>query len=145
MDNGNAQTPPDQEFPDWKVTLPELPPYPDEAEGWHAIDLKLATRALNLRNRISGSQGLISSTIEFSDDELGDTLDEEAAGRGLEAWEIAVALRRGHGLDVAELTWDFVDSLQVARRNAEQSKTEARERSAPLIAAAGDDATVDLP
>jgi hypothetical protein len=133
LDNGNVQTPPDEEFPNWSVKLPDLLPYPDDTEGWHAIELKLAGRVLNFRNRVSGSQGVILSTAEFSEDELGDTLDAEAAGRGLEAWEIAVALRRRHGVDAVELIWDFIDSMQVALRSAERSKKEAAESRAALF------------
>lgn len=128
--NDNAQTLPDQEYPEWDVTLPGLPAYPDDAEGWQAIDLRLAARALNLRNRITGSQDIIASTIEFSEDDLGDTLDEHASERGLEAWEIAVALRRKHGLDPVELIWDFVDSMQRTLQKARDAKAERRERNA---------------
>jgi hypothetical protein len=132
MDNGNAQTPPDQEFPEWNVKLPELPQYPNDAEGWRAIDLQLAASALDLRNRISGSQADISSTIEFTVDELGETLDQQAAGRGLEAWEIAVALRRRHGVDPVELTWDFVEYMKNALQSAEEGLKEARDINSAL-------------
>src|SRR4051794_11613253 len=35
--NKNAQTRPDEEFPDWDVNLPELAPYPDDGDGWRAL------------------------------------------------------------------------------------------------------------
>ena len=59
QDNRNAQTLPDEEYPAWDVTLPELGTYPDEGEGWRAIDRKLAGRCLDLRNRILESQSAI--------------------------------------------------------------------------------------
>jgi hypothetical protein len=46
-DNATARQSADEQFPDWKTKLPELPPYPDDAEGWRAIDRKLAGRCLN--------------------------------------------------------------------------------------------------
>jgi hypothetical protein len=52
---------------------------------------------------------------------------------GLEAWEIAVALRRRHGVDAVELIWNFIDSMQVALRSAERSKKEAAESRAALF------------
>ncbi len=134
-DNANAEHPPDQEFPVWNVELPTLPLYPDDPEGWKAIDLRLAARALNLRNRIDESQGFIKSTIEFTMDDLEHTLHEHAGGRGLEAWEIAVALRRRHGLDPVELIWDFPKTLERAHRGAVEALKEKAERSAALAQA----------
>jgi hypothetical protein len=135
-DNASAQHPPDQEFPDWKTKLPELPPYPDDVEGWRAIDLKLAARALNLRNRIDGSQGFIYSTIEYTMENLEHALDEHSAGRGLEAWEIAVALRRKHRLDPVELIWDFRETLDRTYRGGIEARKDDEERSA-MMARAG--------
>lgn len=131
--NSNAETPPDQEFPDWDIKLPELPAYPEDAEGWHAIDLSLAARVLNLRNRISGSQGLILSSVEFSEDELGETVDEEVGERGLEAWEIAVALRRKHGLEPVKPIWDFLEMMETAMHAARKTKDKNRERNAAFF------------
>ena len=133
--NGNADTPPDQEFPNWAVKLPKLPPFPDDAEGWHAINPKLAGRTLNLRNRINGSQGVIASTIEFTSQELGEILDLHAAGRGLEAWRIAVDLRREHKLDAVDLIWDFVEGMENTLQGAEQNLKDMQERSLALFAA----------
>lgn len=133
--NGNADTPPDQEFPNWDVTLPELPPYPDDVEGWHAIDIKLAGRTLNLRNRINGSQGIIASVINFTEHELGETLDMHAAGRGLEAWRIATDLRRENKLDAVDLIWDFVETMENALQAAESNLKAMQESNLALFAA----------
>jgi hypothetical protein len=133
--NSNAQTRDGEQFPDWDITLPKLPPYPEDAEGWHAIDLKLAARALNLRNRIDGSQGVIHSSIEYTEDELEHDLDEQAAARGLEAWDLAVAFRRKHGLEQVDLVWDYVEGMRATLASAIATKKEIRERSAALMAA----------
>ncbi len=47
-------------------------------------------------------EGIINSTIEYSMDDVGDTPDEQAAEGGLEAWKLAVALRRRHGVEDAD-------------------------------------------
>jgi hypothetical protein len=117
------------------VKLPELPPYPDDPEGWQALDLKLASRALSLRNRIAGSQGMIRSTWEHAEDELGEELDEQAGGRGLEAWKIAVDLREKYKLEPVELIWDFRDMMQGALEGAKRIKKKNREWSDELIEA----------
>lgn len=117
-----------------ECSLPKLLPYPEETEGWHAIDLNLASRALNLRNRIDGSQGLIRSSIEYTPDELEHDLDEQAAARGLEAWDLAVALRKKHGLNQVELIWDFVDGMRNTLASAIQSKKEIRDQGLALMA-----------
>lgn len=121
IENDNLEPPsPEQEFPDWNLKLPDLPSYPDDAEGWRAIDLQLAARALNLRNRISGSQGIIFANREHTPEELGRVTDEEAAERGLEAWEIAVALRRKHGLDPIGPIWDFIGRLERSQKEVKE-------------------------
>jgi hypothetical protein len=121
-ENGNAETPPDHEFPDWTVKLPELPVLPDDADGWLAIDRPLADRCLNLRNKIHASQKVIDGTGEFTPDELGDTLDEEAAARGLEAWKLALELRRKHRLTPADTVYDFAERLEGVLRETGMKK-----------------------
>lgn len=39
---------PSSQYPDWHIELPLLAPYPDDAEGWRAIDHRLADRCLSL-------------------------------------------------------------------------------------------------
>lgn len=132
--NENAQTPPDEEYPAWDTGLPALPLYPDDAEGWRSIDRRLAGRCLNLRNKIDGSQGLIRSTIEFSEDYLGDTITLQAAERGKEAWDLAVALRRKHRIERADTVWDYADHLGRSIHSANRSMKEQNSRSAGLLA-----------
>lgn len=126
-ENAIAEHRPDEEFPEWKTKLPPLPPYPDDPEGWKSVDLKDAARALNFRNRIDGSQGVISATIEFSTQDLGETLNEHASGRGLEALELARTLRRKHGLGPVELIWDFQDTLARTHAKAVEQQKKNRE------------------
>ncbi len=130
--NSNAPELPDYPYPAWNTDLPELAPYPAEADGWHAIDVKLAARALALRNRIVGSQGIIDGTAEYAEQDLEETLDEHAAARGQEAWALANDLRRAHKVPPFEPVWDFTEALKSAQRSAEHAKSE-REK---LIAAA---------
>jgi hypothetical protein len=40
---------------------------------------------------------------------LGYVLDEQAAARGLEAWRIAVDLRKIYGIGPIELEWNYPD------------------------------------
>ena len=136
--NDNADTPPDEEFPAWNVTLPTLPSYPDDTDGWRAIDRKLAGRCLNLRNKIDGSQGLIRSTIEFSEERLGDVLKAQAAERGKEAWDLAVALRRKHRIEQADTVWHFPDHLEQSLENANRSMRESNSDRAKFAAAMAD-------
>ncbi len=112
----------EDEFPAWTVRLPELPPYPDDIDGWRAIDRELAGKCLNLRNRIASSQGSINSTIEFDMYGLEDELNEQASGRGIEAWELAAALRSRHNIEAPDMIWDFISVMRDCRRHAAESK-----------------------
>jgi len=77
-------------------------------------------------------------------DDLGDTLDEQAAGCGLEARKLAAALRRKHqavlwrtlatairlkhGVGEVNTGWDYAEHLESTLRRAEKAKEERRER-----------------
>jgi hypothetical protein len=132
--NANADHEPDEEFPNWKTQLPELPPYPDDVEGWRSLDLTLSDRCLNLRNRITASQDIISSTIEWDMDSLEDALNEHAAGRGIEAWDIAAALRKKYGLKEPDKVWDYVGALRANHVEALKSKEESAKARAKFAA-----------
>lgn len=134
--NYNANAPHnsrEDEFPAWKVHLPDLPEYPDDAEGWSALDKKLAMRCLGLRNKIVGSQGIISSYVEHDIDGLEDALNEQAATRGLEAWEIAMKFRRKYTIAAADTVWDFTEGLERTLRNAKKSAQDRAETQAEFM------------
>jgi hypothetical protein len=131
--NANAQPDPDSEFPAWDVTLPELPPFPDDADGWRAIDRGLAGRCLNLRNKIHGSQAMINDIIEHALYDLGNTVARQGAARGLEAWKLAVELRRKHDVEEADTVWNYPGELERTLRQAEKEERESREQNARAI------------
>jgi hypothetical protein len=61
--------------------------------------------------------------------DLGNTLDEEASARGVEAWEIASALREKYGLDRAQIIFSYHKVLKdVLKRSIEErEKREANQ------------------
>jgi hypothetical protein len=121
--NENAQHRPDERLPDWTVRLPELADYPDDAEGWRALDRQLAGRTLGFRNKVRESQGVIHDIIYFNDDAIGDSVDREATARGLEAWKLAADLRKKHKVEAAEKVWDYVEPLErIEKRLAEHDR-----------------------
>jgi hypothetical protein len=108
-----------QDYPEFKkgnhpalnCKLPDLPPFPEE--GWHSIDLKLAGRALDLRNHIADSQGVINvADWAFTDDGLFKEINKHAMARGKEAWDTAKDLRSRHGLPA--FAGDFAERLHRA-------------------------------
>jgi hypothetical protein len=139
-ENANAQTAPDEQYPDWKVSLPELL-YHEDPDGWQAIDPKLHERCLPLSTMIGKSEAVISATIEHDMDELGDILDEKAARCGLEAWNLGVALRHKHVVAVwrklavtlrgehsvkggLNTEWDYAGHLESTPRKLEKARKE---------------------
>jgi hypothetical protein len=95
----------------WKG-LPVVPELPKDDEGWRAIDPGMANLVLNLPNKVSGSAGLIRSTWEYSSENIGEEIAEQAAKRGLEAWQIAVSLRHKYDLGQIELVWEYPEQLE---------------------------------
>jgi len=127
QDNHNAQTLADEEYPEWDVSLPVLPPYPDDDDGWRSLDRKLAGRCLVFRNRLQESDSIIRTTIDLLDGE--DTkiaIDEAAAKRGLEAWDIAVALRQKHRIEDDKPEWNYVELLKLTAVAAEKAQDKRR-------------------
>jgi len=52
--------------------------------------------------------------------ELEHILDEQASARGVEAWEIASALRKAYKLDRAEIIFDYHSVLQKALKSSRE-------------------------
>jgi hypothetical protein len=55
---------------------------------------EIAARSLEFPNRVRASQNAIEACEHYAMNYLGVTLDEEASARGVEACEIATALRK---------------------------------------------------
>jgi hypothetical protein len=130
FENASLPEPPDQPYPDWNPILPKEPSYPvDDHDGWRSMTRSLVTRCLNFPNKVRGSQGMIRSTVEYGyGDELSDVIEEHAALRGIEAWEIATSLRKEYHLPPSEAIFDYVEALR-ARLNIALGGKAAREES----------------
>jgi hypothetical protein len=133
QENHNARTPPNAEHPGWEIALPELLSYPEDADGWRAIAPKLAGRVFGLRNKLHESKSTIRNIIEFNKAELGWVLDEQAASRGLEAWRMAIDLRRTYGIEAVELEWNYPDYLKTALDTAVGRREDHRKRNAGSV------------
>jgi hypothetical protein len=129
FENASAHHGPDEQYPEWNALLPTLPNYPDDPEGWRAMNRTLVARCLNLPNKIHGSQGVIRSVVEYqTGDDLINALDEHAAARGVEAWEIAAALRVEYGLEAAEMIFDYAAVLNNSLKIAIAERVERERR-----------------
>jgi hypothetical protein len=124
-----AESAPGEEFPNWDIRIPELPPYPEDTEGWVSLDRALGSRCLRLHSKIRARQRVINETRDDAEDQLGETVGEEAAAMGLEAWQLAIDLHRKYGLaldgdDYAPFLKETAANI-IAARNA-RSSTAAR-------------------
>jgi hypothetical protein len=132
--NRNAETPPDSEYPIWEG-LPELPSYPDDTEGWVSLRRDLATRCLRFRSNIQASESLIQDVSNYTEDDLGDTLDEQAAQLGLEARRIVHDLQRGYGL--GDDGGDYASSLEGVQARALKAMRDRRQKKLTRAARSG--------
>jgi hypothetical protein len=128
FDNLNAEEPPDEPYPAWRTELPKVPELPDDTEAWRAMDRKLLAKCLEFPNRVRASQNAIEACAEYTMDDLGVTLDEQASARGVEACEIAASLRSTYKLGRAEPVFDYYNTLQKVLETSRQER-EKREKS----------------
>lgn len=118
--NQNAQWRPDEQFPDWDLRIPEVPEFPDEAEGWRSLELDLAQRALSLKNIRHFSQGSVHAILEFQDaDDAIKEITHFTAEIGLESWNIADSLRQKYGINPPKIVYDFTENLKSNIKNIE--------------------------
>jgi hypothetical protein len=82
----------------WDHTLPELPAYPDDADGWQSINPKLANQTLGFRNKIQMDQWSLDWTRELTSDELEHQITLVVTRLAIEAWDLAQSLRVKHGV-----------------------------------------------
>jgi hypothetical protein len=139
----------DDEFNDLKKKLPVLPPFPDDAEGWRAIDAKLANRCLHFLNGINRSQsslyGFICHPGAVWRDDVRKRIEIHAAELGLQALDLAANVRKKHNVektDAMEYCKGYLrNKLTTARTELENrdvisSEKEAREAAVATTAAA---------
>jgi len=136
FDNVNAIELPDEQYRAWKTRLPTPPELPDDTEAWRAMNRELLARCLNFPNKVLASQNAIDSCIEFTMNDLENTLDKHASDRGMEAWEIAAALRKAYGLQAADIVYDYHDTLQKVNKAALEELEKRMARQAELVSAA---------
>jgi hypothetical protein len=109
---------------DWKMmALPTPPHYPDDVDGWKAIDHRLADRCLSFESRSKQSQAIIASVIDDGE-RLADELENQAIERGLEAWELAIELRRRHRLRQIDPVWNYADDMRARRARRRDAAAE---------------------
>jgi hypothetical protein len=126
--NASAEPHPEHEYANW-VGIPELPPYPDDSEGWVSLHRALAIRCLRLPGSVHASEGVLRATVEYAEDDYGDALFEQAARLGLEARRLAEDLHRRYGLD--EAAGDYASSLEAALEKATKAMQDRRYVSVP--------------
>ncbi|MBJ6126956.1 hypothetical protein JAO75_16250 [Microvirga sp. BT325] len=111
-DDAHARHLSGQEVVNGRTTVPELPPYLEDHDGWHAIDATLAGQCLSFRNKIRASQSMIDGMIEHDRETLGILFRELVAELGLEAWQLAADLRHRHRIEKADVMWDCANQLR---------------------------------
>jgi hypothetical protein len=113
------------------ATLPLVAPYPDDAEGWRAIDRRLAGRCLSLPLKIHANQVKIGWTGTFVEDDwdnVGGIVNTMAAERGVEAWELARDLRHKHKIEGADEALNCSGRLTEVLEKARQTEADRWDR-----------------
>ena len=131
--NANAIELPDEPYPAWQVELPRVPPFPEDTDAWRAMDKRLVARCLDFPNCVHASQNKIASCAEYAEHDLGNVLDEEASARGVEAWDIASALRDTYQLGRVEMVFDYFGVLRDVLKSSKENREEREKQHAQLM------------
>jgi len=95
-------------------TLPDLPPYPDEAD-WKALEPDYLARALTLRNELPLSDKAIAFWEDIDRDCIPGECDQQCGKCGYMAWLLAADMRQHYHLGVFDpkyTSWDIVKTLK---------------------------------
>ena len=112
--------------------LPAAPIYPKDDDSWRALDVDLEERVLSLPNRIAMSQQAVRFAGEIDTyDDMTLTCMEQASELGIEAWDVAVALRTRNGFPpysegVKHVTFLREQAEKAQDRRLEDEKENAR-------------------
>ncbi len=110
--NESAPNLPGEQFPAWHTTLPSVPQLlPDDLEGWRSLDRALGAKIHALPGHIEERQNSINSTAENWIEDLEEELSKRAAESGLEALNLAKALRRRYSIGAAAPLYDMAEGL----------------------------------
>ncbi len=100
--------------------LPELPPYPDEAD-WKFLAPDLLARVLTLRNELPLSDAKIAFWEDIDRECIPQEYDQQAGKCGYMAWALAADMRRHYRLgvfDPRQTSWDIVKVLKALHDEA---------------------------
>lgn len=135
-DNQNAEPLPGEAYGPCKTKLPALAEYPEDGDGWKALDANSASACLHLRNQIAGSQSAIILALPHFGVDVEGCVQKEAIARALEAHALAVRLRQKYGLAMVTPAYDYVKEIVETKQRTEEAAAEWRKRSATMFPAA---------
>lgn len=130
-ENDRAQRSDDDEGP--RESLPELAVYPGD-ENWQTLDVSLANRALAFRNDLTVSHNTMYADWQTGDGPQSDLCDDEAAKRGIQAWDLASDLRSRYKIATYSPGYAIRDHLQKHIDDARATKEAQYAANRSLIA-----------
>lgn len=93
--------------------LPNVDPFPEDADGWRALPQRLTAKVLSFPNHIRAAQESISFSWSVAGDEAAwSECHEECAKLGTSAWEIASELRIEFGFPPFNPRYDVGAALK---------------------------------
>jgi hypothetical protein len=104
--------------------LPALESYPQDSD-WKSLDHKLASQVLSFRNEIASAE--TSCHFQAMREGNGVAAADETIIAGVNAWRLALALRKKYQLDVFSI--DRVEFLERAYEKIKQQRKEYAERA----------------
>lgn len=122
----------------WIGSVPELPPLPEDDEGWRALTPDLGARAQGFHLLIHAAKQMINAEgVHGEAYEVAMTLEQQAATIGLEAYRLASDMIDRYGLPRPELPWNYVRHFENEQVRIEASREAQRETNSKMIAEMG--------
>jgi hypothetical protein len=138
--NAMAEHHQEHEFPNWDLGSPSFHPILRISRDGCLSTGSWRAGACGFAARFSRARGVIYGTRDYSEYDLGDAIDEQAAHMGLKAWHLASDLHRRYSLDhagggyAASLEGVETGAIKAMRDRQERSATRRQRKHTPDVA-----------
>lgn len=124
-ENEFAEQHPDQQFPDWSATLPNISQTPDDIDGWRSLNQNMVGRYYNLWADRDAEQKSLSEVLYHVEDDLEEYVALSVEKLGSRALKLATEIRTRHDLLLSQPEIGQMEERFIRRAKWAQERLDA--------------------